>query len=77
MDHRKIENVKTKTYHIKGRTLDGIFSVRKPERKTPLVRRRRKLGDNTEEDFKEMACDEVDYTHLAQSRASGVFLWTR
>jgi hypothetical protein len=42
--------------------------VREPERKKPFGRPRRRREDNTKIDLKEIGCESVDWTHLAQGR---------
>jgi hypothetical protein len=42
--------------------------VGKPERKSPLVRPRRRYVDNIRMDFAEVGCGDVDWIGLAQDR---------
>jgi hypothetical protein len=48
--------------------------VRKTEGKKPLVRPRRKWEDNIVMDFEQIACEDLDWIHLAEVRSSGPLL---
>jgi hypothetical protein len=45
---------------------------KKPVGLRPLGRRRRRCEDNIKMDFREVACDDVDWIHLAHDRVQGL-----